>query len=126
MKDSKDNLSKIKELQARGIKVAIDDFGTGYSSFKSFKNFAFDCVKIDREFVKDISRSHHSQAIVSSILSMAEKLDLEVIAEGVETKHQLEILEKMNCRVIQGYYFSMPLSSNDFEDYIFSNFSKAQ
>lgn len=117
MKDSRDNLDKIKELQSRGVQIAIDDFGTGYSSFKSFKNFAFDYIKIDKEFINDLARSHHSRAIVSSILSMAEQLELKVVAEGVENKSQLDVLVQMDCQIIQGYYYSMPLCADEFEQF---------
>ncbi|MCI5168740.1 MAG: EAL domain-containing protein [Candidatus Electrothrix sp. GM3_4] len=91
------------------VRIAIDDFGTGYSSLAYLKNFPVNTLKIDQAFVTDIVRDRDDEAIVASILSMAESLKLKVVAEGVETEGQLKLLRKMGCEEVQGYYFSKPL-----------------
>lgn len=98
----------LKELQGMGIQISLDDFGTGYSSLSYLQRFAIHKLKIDRSFIKDISTNQHDQAIVSTIITMAKNLNLGVIAEGIETKEQLEFLTRAGCSHIQGYYFSRP------------------
>jgi EAL domain-containing protein (putative c-di-GMP-specific phosphodiesterase class I) len=98
-----------------GIRIALDDFGTGYSSLNYLKNFAITRLKIDRSFIADINDNPKNAAIVSTILAMGHNLKLSVTAEGVETREQYEILKNKGCDVIQGYYFSKPLSGNEFK-----------
>ncbi|MDU9048868.1 MAG: EAL domain-containing protein [Candidatus Electrothrix sp. Rat3] len=97
------------DIRNLGVRIAIDDFGTGYSSLAYLKRFPVNTLKIDQAFITDIVRDRNDAAIVTSILSMAESLHLKVVAEGVETKGQLELLKKMGCEEVQGYYFSRPL-----------------
>jgi diguanylate cyclase (GGDEF)-like protein/PAS domain S-box-containing protein len=99
----------LKDIRGMGVRIAIDDFGTGYSSLAYLKSFPVNTLKIDQAFITDIVRDNNDGAIVGSILSMAKNLNLKVIAEGVETKGQMELLRKMGCEEIQGYYFSKPL-----------------
>ncbi|MCI5143272.1 MAG: GGDEF domain-containing protein [Candidatus Electrothrix sp. ATG1] len=99
----------IGDIRRLGVRIAIDDFGTGYSSLAYLKKFPVNTLKIDQAFITDIVRDNNDGAIVGSILSMAKTLHLKVIAEGVETKGQLELLRKMGCEEVQGYYFSKPL-----------------
>ncbi|MDB5797689.1 MAG: diguanylate cyclase [Paucimonas sp.] len=100
----------IREL---GIHLAIDDFGTGYSSLASLKRFPVDSVKIDRSFIVDIPNDENGVGIVRAIIAMAHTLDLKVVAEGVETVSQLEVLRKFGCDSYQGYFFSGAMSAND-------------
>lgn len=100
---------KIQDLKNLGIKIAVDDFGTGYSSLSYLKKFAIDTLKIDQSFVRDITTDINDMAIVSTIISMSDILNFNVIAEGVETKEQLMLLRNKGCREVQGYFYSKPL-----------------
>ncbi len=99
-------LAKIRD---KGIRVAIDDFGTGYSSLSYLKKLPIDTLKIDRSFIADINIDHNDNAIIEAIIAMAAKLNLSVIAEGVETQDQLQFLHDLECDVIQGFFYSHPL-----------------
>lgn len=105
----------LKELKGLGLKLSLDDFGTGYSSLSYLKRFPFDKVKIDRSFVTDIAANPSDQVIARVIISMAHGLGLKVIAEGVETEAQCDILRASVCDEIQGYLYSKPLSTQDME-----------
>ena len=102
---------QMKGLQALGIKVALDDFGTGYASLLYLRQFGFDKLKIDRNFVKDVDTSIQSKAMVISITSMSRALGLDVTAEGVENAAQHEFLKVAGCDRLQGFYFSQPVSA---------------
>ncbi|MBV1906174.1 MAG: EAL domain-containing protein, partial [Pseudomonadales bacterium] len=93
-------------LHQLGVKLAIDDFGTGYSSLHHLKGFPFDIVKIDQSFIKDIPHNENDMAITGAVIAMSQRLNLKVVAEGIETKEQLEYLLENNCEYGQGYYFS--------------------
>lgn len=103
----------ITGLQGMGVHLAIDDFGTGYSSLSYLKRFAVDTLKIDRTFVDDIAQDQDDAAITAAIISLAHSLQLNVIAEGVESVGQLHWLKRRNCTAIQGYLVSPPLSAED-------------
>ncbi|TVX97429.1 EAL domain-containing protein [Cohnella terricola] len=103
----------LKELTDLGLHISIDDFGTGYSSFHYLKNLPIARLKIDRSFVRDVQQNPSDAAIVAAIISMAHNLQMQVIAEGVETKGQVHFLRSYRCDEMQGYFGSPPLSSTD-------------
>ena len=117
MQNQMDVIEKIKLLRANDIRVSIDDFGTGYSSLAYLKQLPLDKLKIDQSFVRDIADDTSDAMIVETIISMASHLELDVIAEGVETIEQLNFLTSKGCQHFQGYYFSRPLACEDFEKY---------
>lgn len=98
-----------------GVSIAIDDFGTGYSSLSYLKHLPIDKLKIDRNFIKNMPNDNDDIAIVQAIISLGQTLDLEIIAEGVETQGQQKLLEKMGCKEVQGFLYSEPLSVEEFE-----------
>ena len=106
----------IGALKQLGCKIAIDDFGTGYSSLSYLKHLPFDRLKIDRSFIKDLTGNKQDDAIVTTIISMAHHLQLDVIAEGVETQEQENLLRKKQCTHVQGFLYSPPLAPEDFWD----------
>ncbi|MFB3162435.1 EAL domain-containing protein [Neobacillus sp. 179-J 1A1 HS] len=108
-------ICRLNDLKAMGISISIDDFGTGYSSLSYLKKFPINSLKIDRSFVKDITSNSENRAIVKTIISMANNLNLDVIAEGVETEEELLFLKSNGCLVVQGYLLSPPLSGEEFE-----------
>lgn len=114
MKNISNTFVKLSDLKKRGVSIAVDDFGTGYSSLAYLKRFRLDTLKIDQSFVRDIDNDSDDAAIVSAIINMAHSLGMDVVAEGVETWHQLEFLRQHNCDHIQGYYFSQPLPPEEF------------
>ena len=116
MKDPEEAIEKLHELKLMGIKVAIDDFGTGYSSLNYLKRFPIDTLKIDKSFVSDVCKDPHDTAIVRAIINLGHALDLMVIAEGVETKEQLQYLSALECDAVQGFLFSKALSAAVFEE----------
>ena len=116
MKDPEQAIEKLHELKLMGIKVAVDDFGTGYSSLNYLKRFPIDTLKIDKTFVSDVCKDPHDTAIVRAIINLGHALDLTVVAEGVETKEQLQYLSALECDVVQGFLFSKALSVSAFEE----------
>ncbi len=120
MQDVPGAIATMHALEAIGVHLAIDDFGTGYSSLSALKRFPVRRLKIDRSFVTDIPLDADDMAITSAIISLAQKLGLRVIAEGVESEAQVEFLQKAGCDEIQGYFFSRPLSAEAFESLLSS------
>ena len=112
--DTYDSASRmLNDIRALGVKISMDDFGVGYSSFNHLRSLPIDSLKIDRSFVRDITTDHRDAEIVSAILAMAHTLNLKVIAEGVETKEQLDFLQCHNCDVAQGFLISYPLTGEE-------------
>jgi len=103
------------DLTELGVNISVDDFGTGYSSFHYLKNFPIDRLKIDRSFVRDIQQDPSDAEIVAAIIAMAHNLNIQVIAEGVETEGQMEFLRKHKCDEMQGFFWSPPVSSDNIE-----------
>jgi EAL domain-containing protein (putative c-di-GMP-specific phosphodiesterase class I) len=100
----------LQDLREMGVKLAIDDFGTGYSSLSYLRQFRVNRLKIDRSFVQDVAANPDDAAIAIAIINMAKALNLEVLAEGVETEAQLSFLRGQHCFDVQGYYFSKPVA----------------
>lgn len=113
MKSLDGNIKILEELRDMGVNIALDDFGTGYSSFSYLMNLPIDILKIDKSFVDGITESTKKESIFGSIVSIAKKIELFVVAEGVETFEQLDILKKQDCDKIQGYLFSKPMPENE-------------
>lgn len=111
-------IKTLEQLRQLGVTLAIDDFGTGYSSLSYLKRLPIDRLKIDRSFVEGIPHDADDVAIVSTILAMARSLELDVIAEGVETWAQLAFLQGNGCKMYQGFYFAHPMELADFEQFI--------
>ncbi|KFN03574.1 GGDEF domain-containing protein [Bacillus clarus] len=114
MIDEKETLLRLKQLKEHGIQTSIDDFGTGYSSLAYLSLFPIETLKIPKEFTQLADHRDEEKAIVSTILSLANTLNLSVVAEGIETIEQLKFLRDNNCRYMQGYYFSKPLSNKEY------------
>lgn len=104
----------LKELRALGVRISIDDFGTGYSSLSYLQRFPFDTLKIDRCFVQSMSNDAKNAAITTAIIQMAHQLQLQVVAEGVETQAELAFLTQHKCDSVQGYLFSPPIPAETF------------
>ncbi len=103
----------LRRLKNMGVHISIDDFGTGYSSLMYLKTFPIDTIKIDKSFVNDVTTDLDDQAITQAIISMAHSLKMDVVAEGVETQEQFEILRSQGCDILQGYLFSKPVPFED-------------
>lgn len=109
MEDNQSNNAMLRSLKSRGIRISVDDFGTGFSSLSYLKHFPVDSLKIDKVFVKCLPDDQHDAAIASAIIGMARGLDLEVIAEGVETESQCAFLNELGCKGGQGFLFAEPM-----------------
>ena len=115
------SISIIKKLRDRGIRVLMDDFGVGFSNIGNLRKIPFDAVKIDKSFIDDISFDNKSKAIVKFLIELCQANDLEVIAEGVDSKDQVEILKKLKCNTIQGFYYSKALPIKEYEKFLVNN-----
>lgn len=107
-------ISILNELKEVEVQLSMDDFGSGYSSLNMLKDFPFDVLKIDKEFFSESITSESSKWILRMIIEMAEGLGIRVICEGVETKEQVEMLRKLGCRYVQGYYYSKPIPAENY------------
>ncbi|MCZ6592363.1 MAG: EAL domain-containing protein, partial [Alphaproteobacteria bacterium] len=113
-----DALVTLNKLKDMGLKLAIDDFGTGYSSLNRLKEFPVDRLKIDQSFIQNVTESGSDAAITSAIIQLGHTLNLRVIAEAAETREQIDFLTEQGCDEVQGYYFSRPLSAEDFVAFV--------
>ncbi len=114
MKHAESASSILQALRERGVQVAVDDFGTGYSSLSYLRKFPIDALKIDQSFVSQITAGGEDTSIVTAVISMAQSLNLRVVAEGVETLEQLVFLQAHDCDEAQGYFFSRPVPPDQF------------
>ena len=115
MKNEKKSMEILNKIKDIGVLLSIDDFGTGYSSFNYLNEMPVDTLKIDKSFVSGIDKEDEKYKIADTIINMANELDIAVIAEGVETHEEFKALESAHCNKYQGYYFSKPLTLNDFK-----------
>ena len=118
MEDIDDSVSIMHELKDMGVRLSMDDFGTGYSSFNYLKKFPVDYLKLDYLFIKDITTDEGAAKIAIAMISLAKDLGLTVVAEGVETSEQLQFLREHGCDLVQGFYFSKPVTGKAFDDLI--------
>jgi EAL domain-containing protein (putative c-di-GMP-specific phosphodiesterase class I) len=115
LEDVEDIIAKMNALNQQGVSFSLDDFGTGYSSLQYLKRLPLGQLKIDQSFVRDIVYDHQDLSIVHTIIDMAKNLEMNVIAEGVETEDQRALLAEKGCENFQGYLFSKPIPIDDFE-----------
>jgi EAL domain-containing protein (putative c-di-GMP-specific phosphodiesterase class I) len=115
MSNAEQSIATLQQLQALGIKISVDDFGTGYSSLAYLRRLPLDAVKIDRTFIGDITTNEDAASIALAIISMAQRLNLKVVAEGVETRAQLDFLRAHGCDEAQGYYLARPMTLEQLE-----------
>ena len=109
-------LTTVRKLKELGFKVSMDDFGAGYSSLNSLKELPLDIIKLDAEFFRSVDDVERSNLIVGQTIALAKKLGMEIVAEGIETREQVDFLAKQDCDLIQGFYFSKPLPVSEFEE----------
>ena len=121
---SGETVTLLKALKQLGLGLAIDDFGTGYSSLSYLKHFPFDTLKLDRSFIKDYPEDGNGAAIISGIIALGHRLNMEIIAEGIETEEQRRLLTEENCDVMQGYLFSRPLPEAECREWMMKLSSK--
>lgn len=114
-------VNTITNLRKMGFPVSMDDFGSGYSSLNLLKELPFDTLKIDGEFFRNVSDLNRANIVVKNIIELAKSLNMNVVAEGIETQDQVEYLRTTECDLIQGYYYSKPISASDFEKYMSKN-----
>ena len=113
MSDTEHTRSVLRSLKGLGLKLSVDDFGTGYSSLAYLKQFSLDALKIDKQFIDNLTTSQKDEAIARSIIQLGHNLGMQVIAEGVETVGQVEALQDLGCDVVQGFYFGRPLPAGE-------------
>jgi len=120
------NLQQLQQMKEMGIKISLDDFGTGYSSLSYLNNLPFDTLKIDKSFMTDLKPGSHNDKLIRTVIAMAGNLGLEVIAEGIETGQQLNLLKQMNCDIVQGFFTGKPMPLDDLKEFISTSESGAQ
>ena len=113
------SIQRLTQLKDLGFKLSIDDFGTGYSSFSYLKRFPIDHLKIDQSFIKMMDQCKDDSSIVEAIITMAHRLHFKVVAEGVESRQQLDLLKGESCELVQGSYFSRPVPLSELIDFLF-------
>ncbi|MGB5633156.1 MAG: EAL domain-containing protein, partial [Waterburya sp.] len=121
MDDVENTIMLLNQLKELKIKISMDDFGTGFSSFSYLHRFPIDTLKVDRSFVSNMSQGEKNREIVNTIIILAHRLDMDVIAEGIETEAELEILQEFNSEYGQGYFFAKPLSKEDATELLLEN-----
>ena len=121
MEDVDELFGEMSALKKCGFKIMMDDFGSGYSSLNMLRSAPLDTLKIDRFFLDEIMSTDRGKIIVESSVRMAKQLGLSVIAEGVETKDQLDFLDSIGCDTVQGFYYSRPIPPEEFEIFMEKN-----
>jgi diguanylate cyclase (GGDEF)-like protein/PAS domain S-box-containing protein len=121
VKDFEKSVKLLTVIRDLGINIALDDFGTGYSSLSYLKELPINTLKIDKSFIDNIVTNERDKAIVDGIIQLAQKIGLDVIAEGVESSEQIDLLQSMGCNQIQGYYYSKPLPNSEIEEKFLKN-----
>jgi EAL domain-containing protein (putative c-di-GMP-specific phosphodiesterase class I) len=125
MQDAEFAMETLNTLKSLGVQLAVDDFGTGYSSFSYLRKFPLDCLKVDRSFINEISPDSRNASILSALINIGKSLKHRVVAEGVETKQQLDFLQKQDCSEGQGYFFSHPVTADKFAEFLATNATHA-
>ena len=115
------SISIIKKLKERGVRVLMDDFGVGFSNVSNLRKIPFDAIKIDKSFIDEITNDVKAREIVRFLVNLCKVNEMEVIAEGVDSKEQLEILKKVKCDTIQGFFFAKPLPKVEYEKFLLNN-----
>jgi EAL domain-containing protein (putative c-di-GMP-specific phosphodiesterase class I) len=123
--DQKDAAAKLRQLRALGLRISIDDFGTGHSSLAYLKHFPIDKLKLDRAFIHDIPSDATGMEIAAAVIGLGHSLDVEVLAEGVETEAQADFLVRSGCRLAQGFLFGRPMWEEDLLATLAQDCSKA-
>ena len=108
----------VERIRSKGYEIEMDDFGTGYSSLNMLSSMPIDIIKMDSAFIRNIEHNEKNVQLVKLVLDIAKNLKVPVVAEGVETGEQLQLLKTMGCEIVQGYYFSKPLSADEFRQKI--------
>lgn len=116
--DAEDAIAKLESINQMGVSISMDDFGTGYSSLAYIKKLPVQTLKIDQSFVRGLGSDQGDESIIKTIIQLARNFEMTVVAEGVETKEQLEILRDFDCDLIQGYYYSKPVRIREFKEYV--------
>ena len=114
MEDAESAIATLNALRGLDVKIDIDDFGTGYSSLSCIQEFPIDVLKIDRAFIANVSDARNLEALLKAVLTLADHLELQVVAEGIEESHQLTILQELGCRYGQGFLFARPMTAQAF------------
>jgi EAL domain-containing protein (putative c-di-GMP-specific phosphodiesterase class I) len=113
LQNNADVMSVLNQLRDSGVRIVLDDFGTGYSSLSYLRSFPFDKIKIDRSFIRDLSKRPDSIAIIRAVSGLGRNLGMETTAEGVETQEQLAQIQAEGCTEVQGFFFSAPCPANE-------------
>lgn len=119
MENAREGIFKLFKIRALGVKIAMDDFGTGLSSLSNLISYPIDVIKIDKAFVDKLPNNGDAKIVVNAIIDLSGNLGFQVVAEGIETREQLDYLRELNCDMFQGYYFSKPLPAGEFEEKYF-------
>lgn len=124
MPDAQSSIQKLDQLKALGFRLSIDDFGTGYSSLSYLRRFPIDQLKIDRSFIQLMDEDEDDASIVEAIITMAHRLHLKVVAEGVENERQFRLLQEESCDIVQGYFYSKPISLSELITFLQNDWPK--
>ncbi len=116
--DAEQIVAVVNDLRDEGFKIEMDDFGTGYSSLNMLADIPVDVLKLDMRFVQNLNSNDKQEKLIRLVMDIARYLGMQVVAEGVEEKEQVDFLKSVGCQLIQGYYFSKPLPEDEFVKYI--------